>query len=60
MRKCQRSEVRDQGSTRFGDWDICSVRRRWVILRKLKGSFLGASPQSRRRTDGEVSLFFEP
>ena len=52
-------EVRDQRSGTLGDLDICIVRRRWVILRKFWGSFLGASPQCRRRTDGKVSLFFE-
>ena len=57
----QRSEIRDQGTGTLGDLHICSVRERWVILRKLKGSFLGGLP-GKRAEDGRQGelVFLEP
>jgi hypothetical protein len=47
----QRSEVRDQRSGTLGDLDICSVRRRWVILRKTQGQFFRRPIEGSRRCD---------
>jgi len=52
----QMSGVRDQGSVTLGDLDICIVRRRWVILRKLRGNFFGglSGKQAEDGRRGEV------